>query len=110
ENTIVATLRHSSGVSAARICSGKIGIRIRRNPYTPIFDSTPVSTIDTADGASLYVAGNHVWNGNKGTFTANPSSAPPNTTPASVSAGSVGHQGCGRNRFTSSPERPRSAN
>ena len=41
ENTIVMTASHSNGVSIQLICCGKIGSRMRRKPYTPIFDITP---------------------------------------------------------------------
>ena len=49
ENTIVTTASPSNGVRSHWICSGKIGSRMRRKPYTPIFDITPVSSIVTGD-------------------------------------------------------------
>ena len=52
ERTIVATASHSSGVSTACIGSGKIGSSNRTKPYTPSLDITPVSAIETGDGAS----------------------------------------------------------
>ncbi len=57
---MVATASQSSGVSTCRIWSGKIGSKIRRKPYTPILDMTPVSSIVTGLGASEYAAGSQV--------------------------------------------------
>ena len=80
ESTMVSTASHINGVSTSRICSGKIGSRMRRKPYTPIFDMTPVSSIVTGPGASAYAAGSQVWNGTTGTFTAKPRNAPKKTS------------------------------
>ncbi len=52
EKTMVTMASTSNGVRSQWICSGKIGSRMRRKPYTPIFDITPVSSIVTGDGAS----------------------------------------------------------
>ena len=53
ESTIVSTANHINGVNINRICSGKIGSRTRRKPYTPIFDMTPVNSIVTGLSASV---------------------------------------------------------
>src|SRR5437867_11067227 len=82
--TMVATASPSSHGITARISFGKIGISTRRKPYTPIFDITPVSTIETPVGASAYAAGSQVWNGASGTFTAKPRNAPAKITSDSV--------------------------
>ena len=49
---IVMTASQSSGVRIHRICSGKIGSRMRKKPYTPILDITPVKSIVVPVGAS----------------------------------------------------------
>src|SRR5689334_2402056 len=61
----------SSGASdtAAR---GNIGTEKRRNPYVPIFSSTPANTTDPAVGACVCASGSHVWNGKSGILTAKP--------------------------------------
>src|SRR5271169_3937447 len=51
---------------------GKNGSEKRRNPYVPIFSSTPASITEPAVGASTCASGNHVWNGNIGTLIAKP--------------------------------------
>jgi hypothetical protein len=49
-------------MGVARICSGKIGRRMRKNHNTHL-DIAPVSTIDTLVGASAYVTAAYVkWN------------------------------------------------
>src|SRR3984885_2715694 len=53
------------------VASGNIGSEKRRNPYVPIFNSTPASMTEPAVGASVCASGNHVWNGNIGTLIAN---------------------------------------
>src|SRR5204863_109585 len=59
--------------------SGKSGSEKRRNPYVPIFSSTLASTTLPAVGASVCASGSQVWNGNIGTFTANPTKNAQNT-------------------------------
>src|SRR5271155_4239106 len=54
------------------VASGNIGKENRRNPYVPIFNSTPARITEPAVGASTCASGNHVWNGNIGTLIANP--------------------------------------
>src|SRR5436190_23192561 len=61
-----------------------MGSRIRKNPYAPILDIKPVSSMVTPVGASAYVDGSHVWNGTSGVLTANPTKAPAKMTAASV--------------------------
>ena len=48
----------------------------RKNPYPPIFSSTPASIIEIAVGASTCASGSHVWNGTIGTLIANPAKRP----------------------------------
>src|SRR5688572_20117082 len=55
-----------------RVASGRIGNEKRMNPYVPIFRSTAARITEPAVGASVCASGNHVWNGNIGTLTANP--------------------------------------
>src|SRR5215468_9163680 len=74
-----------SGVSRARICSGKMGRRMRRKSYTPILDMAPVRTMETLVGASAYVIGSQVWNGTSGTLTANSRNTPANRKSIRVS-------------------------
>src|SRR3954454_11902127 len=50
--------------------SGSIGTEKRRNPYAPIFSSTPARITDPAVGASTCASGNQVCTGHIGTFTA----------------------------------------
>src|SRR3954462_12849285 len=64
-----ATTVTTVGLVAAR---GSSGSENRRKPYVPIFSRTLASTTDPAVGASVWASGSHVWNGNIGTFTANP--------------------------------------
>ena len=54
------------------MASGKIGRLNRMNPYVPIFRRTAARMTDPAVGASVWASGSQVWNGNIGTFTANP--------------------------------------
>src|SRR5581483_4134586 len=56
------------GSSAA---AGNNGIASRINPNVPIFSIKPARITEPAVGASTCASGNHVWNGNIGTFTAN---------------------------------------
>src|SRR5450755_3238812 len=60
-------------ISGAKVCdaSGSIGTENRRNPYAPIFNSTPARMTEPAVGASTCASGNQVWTGHIGTFTAN---------------------------------------
>ena len=55
------------------LASGKRGRQNRRNPYVPIFRSTPARMTEPAVGASTCASGSHVWNGNIGTLIANAS-------------------------------------
>ena len=59
--------------------SGSRGSEKRRKPYVPILSSTLASTTDPAVGASVCASGSQVWNGNIGTFTANPTKNAQNT-------------------------------
>src|SRR5260370_24748873 len=52
--------------------SGSSGSEKRRNPYVPIFSRTLARITEPAVGASVCASGSQVWNGNMGTFTANP--------------------------------------
>src|SRR6266852_906872 len=51
--------------------SGSIGKEKRRNPYAPIFSSTPARITEPAVGASTWASGSQVWTGHIGSFTAN---------------------------------------
>ncbi len=51
--------------------NGSMGIENRRNPYAPIFSSTPARMTEPAVGASTCASGSQVWTGHIGTFTAN---------------------------------------
>src|SRR3954449_5934690 len=51
--------------------SGSIGTEKRRNPYPPIFSSTPARMTDPAVGASTCASGSQVCTGHIGTLTAN---------------------------------------
>src|SRR5579871_5091728 len=59
--------------------SGRSGSEKRRNPYVPIFSRTLARTTEPAVGASVCASGSQVWNGNIGTFTANPTKNAQNT-------------------------------
>src|SRR5690242_17934788 len=59
--------------------SGSKGSEKRRKPYVPIFSSTLARITDPAVGASVCASGSQVWNGNIGTFTANPTKNAQNT-------------------------------
>src|SRR3954454_3153592 len=50
--------------------SGSIGTEKRRNPYAPIFSSTPARITEPAVGASTCASGSQVCTGHIGTFTA----------------------------------------
>src|SRR5689334_23562601 len=50
---------------------GKNGRANRRNPYVPIFSSTPARMTDPAVGASTCASGSQVCTGHIGTLTAN---------------------------------------
>src|ERR1700723_3874471 len=52
------------------VASGNIGTENRKNPYVPIFKSTPARMTDPAVGASVCASGSQVWNGNIGTLIA----------------------------------------
>src|SRR5919109_2626878 len=54
------------------VASGKSGRQNLKNPYVPIFSSTPARITEPAVGASTWASGSHVWNGNIGTLIANP--------------------------------------
>ena len=45
---------------------------IRRKPYTPIFDITPVSSMATGVGAAAYAGACQMCSGASGTFTHSP--------------------------------------
>ena len=47
---------------------------IRRKPYTPIFDITPVSSMATGVGAAAYAGACQMCSGASGTFTHSPAS------------------------------------
>src|SRR5271166_6020334 len=49
---------------------GSIGTEKRRNPYPPIFRSTPARITEPAVGASTCASGSQVWTGHIGTLTA----------------------------------------
>src|SRR5471030_1986968 len=53
------------------VASGSSGTESRRNPYPPIFNSTPARITDPAVGASTWASGSQVWTGHIGTLTAN---------------------------------------
>src|SRR6185312_11439823 len=59
-----------SGANIALAC-GSIGTEKRRNPYAPIFSSTPARITDPAVGASTCASGSQVCTGHIGTLTAN---------------------------------------
>src|SRR5207248_1903726 len=59
--------------------SGSSGRENRKKPYVPIFNSTLASITEPAVGASVCASGSQVWNGNIGTFTANPTKKAQNT-------------------------------
>src|ERR1044071_3894246 len=71
-----ATILTTVGSFAA---SGSKGSENLRKPYVPIFNRTLASTTDPAVGASVCASGSHVWKGNIGTFTANPTKNAQNT-------------------------------
>ncbi len=60
-------------------------------PYVPILSSTPARITLPAVGASTCASGSHVWNGNIGTFIANPRKIPQKT---SAAAGAFAANGC----------------
>ena len=78
------------------LASGNSGSEKRRNPYVPIFSSTPARITDPAVGASVWASGNQVCSGNRGTLTAkaaknarNSSLAVPSDSPPGAHAVSV---------------------
>ena len=69
---MMATTDRKSTTEVNRcVASGSMGNEKRRNPYAPNFSNTLASITLPAVGASTCASGNHVWNGNIGTFTAN---------------------------------------
>src|SRR5215469_2479542 len=56
--------------------AGSSGSENRKNPYVPIFSSTPARMTEPAVGASVCASGSQVWNGNIGTFIANAKKKP----------------------------------
>src|SRR5215469_12506498 len=50
--------------------AGNNGSENRKNPYVPIFSSTPARITEPAVGASVCASGSQVWNGNIGTLMA----------------------------------------
>ncbi len=69
----------NTGARSTAAC-GKNGIAKRKKPYAPILSITPASTTEPAVGASVCASGSQVWNGNSGTFTANPIANAQNNT------------------------------
>ncbi len=68
---MIATIESAKtkGASSAE-ASGSIGSEKRRNPYPPIFSSTPARITLPAVGASTCASGSQVCSGHIGTFTA----------------------------------------
>ncbi len=85
---MLATARNNNTFRLAATCVGKIGNRIRRNPYTPIFNRIAASTIDPPVGAWVWASGSQVWNGQMGTLIAKPRNVAQNrndtNTPGSI--------------------------
>jgi len=52
------------------LASGNSGSEKRRNPYVPIFSSTPARITEPAVGASVWASGSQVCSGKSGTLTA----------------------------------------
>ena len=50
---------------------GSMGKENLKNPYPPIFNSTPANKTEPAVGASTWASGNQVWTGHIGILTAN---------------------------------------
>ena len=55
---------------------GRNGIAMRTNPYVPSFSRIAARITEPCVGAWVWASGNHVWNGNIGTLTANPMNMP----------------------------------
>src|SRR6185295_878583 len=70
--TIPTIDRPATHQAAARVASGRSGSEKRRNPYVPIFRSTPARITEPAVGACTCASGSQVWNGNIGTLMAKP--------------------------------------
>src|SRR5437667_8509438 len=64
--------RITIGIVNCFVASGRIGSATRTKPYVPIFSRIAARMTDPAVGASVWASGSQVWNGNIGTFTANP--------------------------------------
>src|SRR5215468_9710332 len=58
---------------------GNRGTARRMNPNVPSFSMMLARTTEPAVGSSVCASGSHVWNGNIGTFTANPTKNAQNT-------------------------------
>ena len=77
--TMAMTARMPIGRANCAQVSGIIDIRIRTNPYVPIFRSTPARIADAGPGASTCAGGSHVWTGTSGVLIANPMKKPAKT-------------------------------
>uniref|UniRef100_A0A6J7PW42 Unannotated protein n=1 Tax=freshwater metagenome TaxID=449393 RepID=A0A6J7PW42_9ZZZZ len=55
---------------------GRIGRAMRTKPYVPSFRRIAARMTEPCVGAWVWASGSQVWNGNIGTFTANPSAIP----------------------------------
>ena len=62
----------SANIQGAKaiVAWGKSGRQKRRNPYVPIFSSTPARITLPGVGASVWASGSQVWNGHIGTLMA----------------------------------------
>src|SRR5208282_4221242 len=77
---MIATIESAIMIQRYRfVASGNIGTEKRKNPYVPIFKSTPARITEPAVGASVCASGSHVWNGNIGTLIANAKKKPQNS-------------------------------
>src|SRR5699024_12774834 len=65
----------------ARHASGRIGIAMRTKPYVPILSSTPASTAEPVEGASVWAGGSHGWDGRVGGGAARPTPTAARTGP-----------------------------
>ena len=68
--TIPITASAKTSGANVKVASGKSGRQKRRNPYVPIFSSTPARITEPAVGASTWASGSHVCTGHMGIFTA----------------------------------------
>src|SRR5690242_6852867 len=66
-------------IAGCKATWGNNGSAKRRNPYVPIFRSTPARITEPAVGASTWASGSQVWNGNIGTLMANARKNAPNS-------------------------------